>query len=76
MVPIEVEVEPSTEGWVLYYEYLNLLIFASRIEECIAEFHEYFHALWETYAKEVDEKLTEDACEFKRKILKMAHEVC
>lgn len=75
LVPIEVEVEPSSEGWILYYEDLYILIFAKTIEKCIEEFHEYFGVLWEEYVKEIDEKLTEDACEFKRKLLKMVRMV-
>ncbi len=69
MVPIKVEPEPSTEGWILYHEELSILAAAPTIEECIDEFKDYFYVLWEEYAYKKDDELTDSGQALKHKLL-------
>jgi len=35
-LPVKIEAEPSTEGWILYHDELSILAAAPTIKECIA----------------------------------------
>ncbi len=67
--PIEVEPEPSAEGWILYHEELSILAAAPTIEECEDEFKDYFCVLWEEYANKEDDELTGSGRALKHKLL-------
>jgi len=69
--PIQVEGKLSSEGWIFYYKPLNILVNASTLDECVEDFQEEFFVLYEAYAKEADEKLTEGAKRLKRILLDM-----
>lgn len=69
MVPIKVEAEPYTEGWILYHEDLSILAVAPTMEECIDSFQEYFYVLWEEYANKKDDELTDSGQILKHKLL-------
>jgi hypothetical protein len=69
--PIMVEAIFSEERYSLYYEPLDILISAPTLDECKKDFHEEFSILYQVYAKEVDEKLTEAAKELKRNLLSL-----
>ena len=68
-LPIRVEAEPSTEGWILYHEELRILAVAPTIDECIDEFQEYFYVLWEEYVNKSDDELTDGGQVLKHKLL-------
>ena len=74
MVPIKVEAEPSTEGWILYHEDLSILAVAPTMEECIDGFQEYFYVLWEEYANKKDDELTDSGQILKHKLLDLIKE--
>lgn len=74
MVPIKVEAEPSTEGWILYHEDLSILAVAPTMEECIDGFQEYFYVLWEEYANKKDDELTDSGQILKHKLLDIIKE--
>jgi hypothetical protein len=69
--PIQVEGELSSEGWIFYYKPLDILVNAPTLDECIDDFQEEFFVLYEAYAEERDENLTEGARQLKRKLLEM-----
>lgn len=69
--PINVEWMLAEEGYSLYYEPLDISVSAPTLDECEEDFQEEFNVLYEVYAKEVDERLTEGARELKRKILNL-----
>ena len=68
-VPIKVEAELSTEGWIQYHEELCILAVAPTMEECIDEFEEYFYVLWEEYVNKKDDELTDSGQALKYKLL-------
>jgi hypothetical protein len=68
-LPIKIEAEPSTEGWILYHDELRILAAAPTIKECIAEFQEYFYVLWEEYVNKSDDELTNGGQALKYKLL-------
>ena len=68
-LPIRVEAELSTEGWILYHEELRILAVAPTIDECIDEFQEYFYVLWEEYVNKSDDELTDGGQALKYKLL-------
>ena len=69
--PIQIEGELSSEGRIFYYKPLDILVNAPTLDECMEDFQEEFYLLYETYAKERDEKLTEVARQLKRKLTDM-----
>jgi hypothetical protein len=69
--PIKVEVVLSDERCSLYYEPLDILVSAPTLSECEEDFQEEFNVLYEEYAEETDEKLTESAQELKRTLLNL-----
>jgi len=73
--PIQIEGELSSEGWIFYYKPLDILVCAPTLEDCMEDFQEEFYLLYEAYAKETDEKLTEVARQLKRELLDMSLEM-
>lgn len=69
VVPVMVEAELHTEGWMIYHEDLNILTVASTVKECIDDFQEYFYTLWKEYANKKDDELTDSGQILKYKIL-------
>jgi len=69
VVPIMVEAELHTEGWIIYHEDLSILTVAPTVEECIDDFQEYFYALWKEYANKKDDELTDSGQILKYKLL-------
>lgn len=69
VVPVMVEAELHTEGWMIYHEDLNILTAAPTVEECIDDFQEYFYALWKEYANQKDDELTDSGQILKHKLL-------
>jgi hypothetical protein len=69
--PIMAEAILSEKRCSLYYEPLDILVSAPTLDECKKDFHEEFSVLYQVYAKEVDEKLTEGAKQLKRNILSL-----
>jgi hypothetical protein len=69
--PIRVGKRLSAEGWVLCYDDLDIFAIAPALAKCKEDFQEEFYALYEIYAREKDENLTEGARLLKRRILDM-----
>jgi len=72
--PINVEGVLSDDGCSLYYEPLDIFISAFTLDECEEDFQEVLDFLFEQYAMEADENLTEGAQELKRKLLELSEE--
>lgn len=73
--PIKVEGVLSDEGCSLYYEPLDIFVSASTWDECEEDFQEVLDVLFEQYAMDKDENLTEGAQELKRKLLELVDEI-
>jgi len=70
-LPLVVNILKSESGCSLHYEPLGIYIAADNIAECKKEFQEEFLFLYDEYALEEDERLTEKAKELKRRILEL-----
>ena len=69
--PIKIEAVSSDEEFSLHYEPLDILVSAPTLDECEEDFQEELNVLYEEYAEEADEKLTESARELKSKLLNL-----
>lgn len=66
--PIQILPDIVDGVWVHEYEPLGIVAYGQSRSESIEAFRMEFAALWDEYAQEPDESLTEDAKELKRVI--------
>ena len=59
--PINAEWMLSEDEYSLYYEPLDISVFAPTMDECVEDFQEELDILYKVYAKEIAEKLSEGA---------------
>jgi len=67
--PITVKGVVADKICSLYYAPLDIVVSSPTLAECEDDFQEVFYVLYEEYAREVDDKLSEGARELKRKLL-------
>lgn len=60
---------------IIEYEPLNIRVFSFSRDEAIESFNEEFALIWDIYAKEDDDNLTEDAKLLKRHLLTLVKEI-
>lgn len=71
--PIKIEAMSSDAGFSLYYKPLDILVSAPTLDECEEDLQEELDVLYEEYAKEADENLTESARKLKSELLSLAN---
>jgi len=69
--PIKIEAMSSDAGFSLYYKPLDILVSAPTLDECEEDLQEELDVLYEEYAKEADENLTESARKLKSELLSL-----
>jgi len=69
--PITVRGVVADKVCSIYFEPLDIFVSSPTLDDCVEDFQEALYVLYEEYAREVDEKLTNGARELKRKLLEL-----